>query len=126
MKKDVQFLLAIAICIFFGRNTLAQSMLLNGIYVDSCSNGHTMEWESSNGMDGMGQHVISITEKFINENGILDIKEFNNQALENLDFDYNGEGLGKIFFKKNKIKFIEITSKISFISDDGCKWNLQK
>jgi hypothetical protein len=72
----------------------------------------------------MGQAQMSITENLINQEGILKTKEFNNLADQNLDFDY--EVKGKIVFTENKIKYIKINSKTSFISDDGCIWLLKK
>ena len=100
--------------------------LKNGVYVDSCLKGHSIVWWKSSGNNGMGEAQMSITENLINQKGILKTKEFNNQGDQNLDFDYEDKSLGKIEFTENKIKYIKINSKTSFISDDGCIWLLQK
>jgi hypothetical protein len=99
--------------------------LKNGVYVDSCLKGHSIVWLKSSGNNGMGEAQISITENLINQKGILETKEFNNQGDQNLDFDYEDKSSGKIEFTENKIKYIKINSKTSFISDDGCIWLLQ-
>ena len=125
LKKQIYFV-TIAILILCVSNTFAQCALKNGIYNNTNTNGHTIEWQSSNGNNGMGELLISLTEKFINKKGGLEIKEFNNQAYENLDFEFDDKGLCKIILKDGKIKYFKITSNVSFISDDGSKWNLIK
>lgn len=100
--------------------------LKNGIYVNSCEKRHTIEFYSSNGNNGMGQFVFSITDKFITKKGKIEIKEYNNQGYDNLDFEFDKKGRCKIIFPANKEKYYEITSSVSFNSNDGCKWSLQK
>jgi hypothetical protein len=125
MSKIIYFG-TIAFFILCSSKIVAQCALKNGVYINSCTKGHTIEWESSNGNNGMGEFRINLTEKFINKKGSLEIKEFNNQAYENLDFEFDGDGRCKIILNENKIKYFKITSNISFISDDGCKWSLLK
>ncbi|WP_396209631.1 hypothetical protein [Flavobacterium sp.] len=133
MKKKIELLIIaflFSIAIAQSQNTKKTQTefgwydLENGIYVNSCSKGHSIVWWKSSGNNGMGQAQMSITENLINQEGILKTKEFNNLADQNLDFDY--EVKGKIVFTENKIKYIKINSKTSFISDDGCIWLLKK
>jgi hypothetical protein len=126
MSKKIIYFGSIAFFILCSSKIVAQCTLKNGIYVNSSTKGHTIEWQSSNGNNGMGEFIISLTEKFINKKGNLQIKEFNNQADENLDFEFDRDGFCKIIFKGSKIKYFKITSNVSFISDDGCKWSLLK
>ena len=69
MSKKIIYFGSIAFFILCSSKIVAQCTLKNGIYVNSSTKGHTIEWQSSNGNNGMGEFIISLTEKFINKKG---------------------------------------------------------